>query len=299
MEAALAQQSGQAEQAIVPAVTSRYSGSRGAIIEHLAKTLPLNDFNLPKFIYRPDLIAENNKDDHDVLNAAVIPISYEEGFPTLPNNAVFWAQFEFEPVQAYQMFERYLTQPSEFGVRQFQLLASEEAPLSLLREYFDTFYWRFRAKAHDLFIAAVNTKLREQRVMQVEDTHFLTAERLLKRVLTYFENDDPEKDFTQDLNPKTAADLLKTLVQMQRISLGLPAHGASAGTPSDTPPNASVEVILRTLAKQSADSSGAPLIDGKTGLDVLLEDDDTADMAQELIIRMSSGKHVQIEKQNE
>lgn len=225
------------------------------------------------------------------LEYAFVPLTYSEGFPTLPDGLPFWDQLDFEPSDVYLAFRGYLDR-GRMGARQLSSLEGAPdipesvATLKTLQESFHLYYWKFRARAYDMFELAALRRARERRALLLEDDHYFVAQRLMKVVKLYLMGDE----FRDLLTPKVALDALKTVVQLQRISSGLPAHGPAEPDTKEPPaPAASFEVILRNLVDPRDEK---PIIDGDTGKVIMeraLQDPETASLAQELVIRLNSG----------
>ena len=234
------------------------------------------------------------------LRNAFVPLAYTEGFPTMPDGRTFWMQFDFEPPQLHSAFQVYLGQPANGGEGARSLPAlhaticiqpeHEGISPEVIMHWYHMYYWTWRAKAYDLFKQAALRKQIEQRAIDTQDDHFLMASRMMQRLQLYFEqtDDDGTSEFWDLMTPKVAIDLMKTIIQVQRISSGLPATGpASAAQQADA--GNSFEVILRGLAKQTQVKEEIGLeSQNAENLSALLSDPETAEMAQELVIRMNT-----------
>ncbi len=226
------------------------------------------------------------------LKAAYVPISYAEGFPVLPEGRPFWLQMAFEPSDAYQAFEEYLAQGNN-GARQLFLLEGHPDDSSTLNGYslqdlhsfFYLYYWQDRSRSYDIFRIAQFRKVKENRAMELEDDHFLKAQQLFDKCMAYIESED----FMDMLTPKAAIDLLKTVVQLQRISAGLQANAPS--TPKDATEGASLEVVLRQIAGNNQDGMSITVNQGEDDhahMELALQDPSTAALAQELVIKLNT-----------
>ncbi len=223
------------------------------------------------------------------LETAFVPIAYIEGFPTLPDGNPFWSRFNFEPGDAFTAFEVYLKQ-GNFGARQlFMLKPINGHSLQQYQDFFHIYYWEARARSYDLFKVAAFSKLQEARALELQDDHYIKSKTLLAKCYTYMESED----FMDLLTPKAAIDLLKTLTQLQRVSVGLNAAGPLQ-TAQPAAPGASIEVILRNIVSQQGADSGH-LIDATTdeedaqvNFQKALSDPETAAMAQELVIKLNT-----------
>lgn len=307
-------------------------------VREAAKKIPVNALGLLEGIYRPDLLPETIQATHkagvDTLEAsegttapttavtiidpsgkefavqseydkelrnAYVPMDYEEGYPTLDGKP-FWSQLLFEPSDAFQCFQLYLSQAKDIksakGIRQIHLLLEEQTirlqkiTLEQLHDFYHTYYWAARAKAYDIFNTAHGRRVRELRALEVEDDHFTFASRIMDMCKMYLS--DNEEELVETLTPKAFIDLLKTAVQMQRISVHLPANGPSGKDESQV--GGSMELIMRTVAQQmnggqlqSANAMNEAK-QGTTGrMEQIKANPEMLKMAQELIIRMTVG----------
>jgi hypothetical protein len=282
--------------------------SRLSTFRDISRSLPMNEYGLPKFFYRADLIPEDlflrpPEEQISLLEAATIDINYLEGFPAYDSQAAIWSQMEFEPDDAYEAFKQYLAQGQHQGIRRLEsLLQNNEylqhvphhyRSLTKLTELHTYYYWAPRTKAADLFEQAASSKLRERRILSIQDRHYLESERLLKTLKDkYFDRIDPETGeyiWIEEMTPKVALEFLDKLVKIQRISLGLPAHGLSNPEDDGIQRHASVEVTLKQIARRATDPEAANALNGTSGFDMLLADPETAMLAQQLIVRIGSG----------
>lgn len=281
---------------------------RSQAFRSVSDGVPKNDYGLPVFILRPDLIPEDiesfsAEEKAQVLSGAAIDILYDEGFPTFTDGTAFWSQMPFEPVEAYDAFKIYLEMGEKSGARRiedlFYDIAANEQQSSLallngnarkqIRDYYIYYNWAIRCKAYDLFRVAAYHKLRERRILSTTDQHFLQAEKLFGKLLGYFDkvDDDGDVAWLKELSPKVAIDMLDKLAKLQRTSIGLSAHGHAAGdSGSNVSKNADVEVVLRQIASGAQDPNARESDTNKTDLSVLLNDPETAMMAQELVIKV-------------
>lgn len=249
----------------------------------------------------PQVVGDDGLADH--LRSAFTHLTFDHGYPAMPNGMPFWHKLEFESGFAFAAFQFYL-ESGDKGPRELHLL-SENAelhrvaeaqagktllPIELLcqlREYFTLNCWQYRAKAFDLYKESAWRHQRLKRQSLAEDRHHTLAERLLEQFATYFAS----PRFMDEMTPKVAIDALSKLVAIQRISLGLPASGP---LPVNQAPNAtSFEMIMREVAT----AQGAGQIGGARGnvaqhtkdmLDQVLLDPAAALNLQEVIIRVTS-----------
>lgn len=230
------------------------------------------------------------------IRAAYVPLCYTEGFPTL-EGVPFWIQLTFEGPEAYRCFDMYLRQGTK-GARQiYTLMDNNDFPEGItnqdLHEFADLYFWSARAKSYDMFNAAHRRKERERRAISTEDEHYLLANRLMSIATCYL--DEQEEELVEMMTPKMLLEFIKTSAQLQRISSGLPANGPSntqrtvtEGVPQGE--STSLEVIMRSIAKESGHTIEAEVIDtssvNRSKLQEILKDEDAIEMAQELVLKI-------------
>jgi hypothetical protein len=105
-----------------------------------------------------------------------------------------------------------------------------------LVEWYYLYHWGPRAAAHDMFYVDSIRKGRETMALQLENTHLQDATKMYRGLQEVF---DPNNVKYQDENgdsvfwsrlsrsPKTAVELLKALVSIQRLSVGLSPESPS------------------------------------------------------------------------
>ncbi len=269
---------------------------RVRVFNTLNSEIPINEYGLPEYVYRADLVPANLDDleytERDrILHSAAIDLSYREGYPTLSTGRPFWARMEFEPEVLYSAFDAYLNMASEYGVRGLEVLSGEPGinlSMQRLSEAFTYFYWAPRCRAFDLFRVAAYQKVREARIMKTSDRHYLEAERLLSNLTKFFTelDDDGNLTWLKDLAPGVAVTCYEKLAKLQRIALDLPAHGSSSPQEGGIPQNAHLEVILRGLAQKADGDLAEVRSRTTTDISLLLENPEAARLAQELIIQV-------------
>lgn len=194
----------------------------------LSKNIPHNEFKLPNFFYRSDLLPFSLQGlTQEACDVAVVWLDFSEGYPTFNGGHIFWQQLPSEPYDAFLLFQRYLDQAEEVGLRQLQLFASEnnvksERIYQLAKEY----YWQERARAYDLFQVAAERKRREIRIRKAEGRHYAMAERFMGLIQQKFEvGTEQLENLLKEMSPDKAVDLLIKLAELQRLSLGLSKTG--------------------------------------------------------------------------
>jgi hypothetical protein len=278
-----------------PVRTIMYSliHDRRTLLDQLVKTIPLNPYGLPEFIYRPDLL-DPARFDHfptneearalqEVLGSAIINLTYQEGFPALPSGLPFWANLEWEDHDGYKTFTEYLEQP---GVR--SLHALQGLPLDQGLDWFTLNYWSWRAKSFDLYQAAHEQRMRIRRILHTEGAHYELAEKLLKQVRGRV-NSFTEDELDQ-IDPMSAVNMMEKLVRVQRISLGLAAAGAmDEGKGAAARQPLPIEQQMRKLTKDSQFEEQRRQDD--TEIDILRDSPEALEMAQELILKLGQSKN--------
>lgn len=308
---------------------------RATIIKEAAERTPLTAEGLPIGIYRADLINPSPQlEDKEVktegegiedgpkdpetpkaeenLDHAYLELQFHEGFPALPGGYPLWHKWDFEPDNAFNCFQIYLNQiesgPRALAfliknpeVRQFicngesTSLPSEEVSLKVhqaLTDWFYTFYWQARAKGHDLFREAAYRQIRVRRAMECENYHYEQCDFLLKKVMDYMKS----ADFWEELAPKEAINMFKTLILTQRISAGLPGVGPL--TPAlEFQQTQDFELIMRTVAQRNQapkdlyTEDGQPINEeAREALQGLLGDPTQTRLMQEMIIRVHDNR---------
>jgi hypothetical protein len=254
--------------------------TRALAVRLLAKSIQTNEYGLPIYYLRSDLLPYDlgNLNQGEV-DAAVVQLSYDEGFPTTDKNQLFWSQMPHEPQELFMLFVAYLDQPLEVGIRQLELLAqSQRVELSLVTDAFYEYFWSARARAYDLFQVAADRKKRELRIRKSEDSDFVLASNMLEQLLERFNCD--EGNWWDELTAKEALDALEQLVKLKRLSLGLTGQHASSLPRAGGSSVESVENIMKQLTNAGAATEASAM-----DVRALLLDPETATMAQSLIIK--------------
>ena len=244
------------------------------------------------------------------LDQAFEWLSYDEGFPTQRTGLPFWDRLAYETPEAYKMFTIYLqmgtealTESNTGNSRSIASLVqahtntndSAETTQELLeniQELYTLYYWRARTTAYDMFRVAEYRRSMELRAVEVNNNHYLRAGKLLSRLDEYFQDDE---GFWEEVTPKVAVDMLKTVSQIERLSAGMSAMNAdSGGGGKDGPGVQSLEVHLRQQAhnqqQQQHTLGDDTVINGETGMiERVLSDPEVAGAAQELIIKLQMG----------
>lgn len=285
------------DQPLVPAGPLRFIdktrlSTRKEIQEQLTKTLPLNDLNMPIFIYRTDMVdpltfepmvdgsatSEQLRGISNMLNAATIRLDYAESYPVLPSGMPFWDRLPFETENEFKTFREYLSQS---GTRQTSLVQIEHP--DVVKEQFHCNYWLARAQAWDLFRVANHQRKKLLRQTSLEEDHNALAEDLLRKLKPAIEKIEIE-DFKG--SPDKLVKAIGEVTKLQRIANGLPANGMSE-VDNGVKRVDSLEVIMEQVVDKSG---GKKKNAGTDAVDELVDDPDAIDDMQRMIVRFQRGK---------
>lgn len=322
---------GSAAPALPPTGPQSRLSPKADLIRKASARIPLTAEGIPVGFYRADFLdppkvgetgeAEGFQADQidqpaniqQQLSTAWVDLGFEQGYPTLPDGRPFWMKMAHEPGLCYAIFNLFL-ELDKIGPRELHMLAKHEEVVNIFRshngnaslslaeleqeiltttyEWYNLYCWKSRSVAHDLFKEAAHRHTRIRRAMSMEDYHYTTADRILRKIVTYMDGED----FVKDLNAKSAIDAFKHLVAIQRVSVGLPSSG---------PPDLKVqeaqetqfEMILRQIgSKREKGLTIDPLTGGGMGHPVdsmseFYDDPNMASMMQELIVRVTERRH--------
>lgn len=278
--------------------------TKGEVFRQLQQRQILNDFGVPEFIYRADLIPVDLlqldlAERKDILDAAIVPISFEYGYPSTIDAIPLWERLPGEAQNAYDAFCLALDLPevskTEHPVRLLPIIAPLlKVSLDQVAEYCHVYYWHIRFRAYDLFLAACHRKQREQRIMSIEGKHFRFAEKYLNKLDTVVEaklnsaidaiSNEDENGELAELKLKDLIDMVEKLTRIQRISVGLPANG------NDTSPSRDVggrfQDVSDSYKEIAAHASPAKKSDTRSAdMDALLQSPEELAAVQDLLIK--------------
>jgi hypothetical protein len=222
--------------------------TRGEAIQTLSREIPLNQYGLPAYFIRSDLLSglALGHVDQEEIDAASMGLFYTEGYPTLEDGRAFWNQLPHEDPRAFNYFQRYLEQAEEHGIRQLDVLgATESIDSNKLRQLYMEFYWSSRARAYDLFQVAAQERKRQLRIRSMENRHYDLAGKRMEELLRKFE----DEEWIEEVNAAEALELLMELAKLQRLSLGLTGQNASSLPKNALPEGASPQAIMEHLTK--------------------------------------------------
>lgn len=278
-------------------INARNIANLADLVRQLTQALPLNNYGLPDYIYRSDLLNfqafrqlekpvnelhdDTISDLQSQLAAAIYPLTYDDGYPLTPQGFPLWDIMPHEPKEAHAAFIEYL----EFaGVRQISKLTSY--PLDDVAEWNTLYFWSIRVKAYDLYRVAHHERQKIVRLLNTEDDHFAMASQLMEECKKYFSQTpliDAEGKVADGMDYKEVISVMEKLVKIQRISVGLPMQSNAIAKDGDiTRTMVPTEVIMRQITEKQGGSKENKMVDD---FDILKEDPEGVDMAQELIVR--------------
>lgn len=258
--------------------------TRADAILEMSKNIPENQYGLPAFFYRSDLLPFDlstlKQEDAD---ACVVDLNYDEGYPTYKGAHIFWQQLPHEPLEDYLLFARYIDQAEEMGLRQLHMLAhNNNVPMIRVQTLYHEYYWKARARAHDLFQVAADRKLRELRSRRLEDKHFRQAEDLMRTLNNKIE--DSGEDIFANLSGKELLECMRLLINIQRVSNGLPQNGNAGFTPTNPDAAMDGKALMEDITKNAAGGQDGLGLGG--GLLELLKDPKFAIQAQSIVLQV-------------
>lgn len=228
--------------------------TKGDIIYAISERIPTNEFGLPQFFIRSDLISGTHVSE-DEIDAAAMGLFYHDGYPTLFSGSAFWNQLPHEPQQYFEYFQKFLDQAAEIGIRQLDLLAAHLGKhLYEISAIAKEFYWSSRARAYDMFIVAAEAKKRQHRIRNMENKHFMQADKLINELVARFQDDDDGDSWIEELTAKEALEALELLVKVQRLSVGLVGQQSSS-TNREFVEGEGTESMIRKIASGAGASS--------------------------------------------
>lgn len=257
--------------------------TRTDFVRELSRTLPLNEYNLPIYVYNPAfldvsmlLTTARQEAKHllgDMLTNSITHVAYDHGYPTIKDDQPFWSQLPWETRGAFEGFLQYISQDGARGIH--KILSIEPG---LLKEWYHENVWQYRAKAYDAYLTAHHARLREKRIFSVQDDHFGKSQRLLEKVTTALEAKTVEHMESMDFDKLVGA--FTKLAKVQQDALGIGA--AKDGMPQV---GSSVEVIMRRAAE--GQGQVRKVDNDSVDMETLLNDPEALDAAQELIIKVN------------
>lgn len=291
------------------------------LFEQLTPTIPLNEYELPTYVYRPDML------DHRFIADTLL--SLRNGTPvgsqpseeasataiTQPHSAAvaktvqagiqdIQAQLDaaMVPLHYYEGFPALETGTPFWSQLTYEPKDAFDAFISYLEcgptrtlqmlsafphedviDWFHTYYWGTRVRAFELFRVVNANKLKISRMLQTEDSHYMMADKLLNTVNSVLSTFDG--DAIKEVGFEKLVGILEKLVKVQRISVGLNANGGSndenAGKSAPT-----TNVLLQQIVANSPQKRQESVEE----FNILDDNPDAIDLAQELIIKTQMNK---------
>lgn len=170
----------------------------------------------------------NKREAH--LSSARIPLSMLEGYHSLPSGHPVWTRLPNEPKAYFEAFRAFLLSPNRSLAQSGNEIDFEVPGFTpyTIREAHLLFYWSDRSRAYDILKPVAAARQREQRLLIAEDAHYIFTQKLLKQFGEEIESraDDSENSRPwEGLKASELVSAISSMIQMQRVSLGLPSHG--------------------------------------------------------------------------
>lgn len=273
------------------------------LIQHLTAGLYLNDYGLPDYVYRADLLDDNairgiiqtepsttttsfppprvGAEGIQELNALVdiarVPLHYDEGYPALDSGLPFWQKLDFEPKEAYDAFVFYLQMD---GARKLSDLIAYD--MGDLKQWFHLYYWDYRVKAFDLYRVANYQRNKLRRMLSTEDKHYRMADKLFTQLAETMETADFATKLSE-LDPDKLVKVLDTVVKVQRISAGLNATGGKSDEAQPVKQHTTVNIMNKLTENDVVRAE-------EEQVDVLSENPDMVTQVQDMLLDLQSKK---------
>lgn len=153
--------------------------------------------------------------------------------------------------------------------------------VTYFRQLYVLYFWKYRAQAFDLVGQAAIRKIRQQRAILLEDGHYLKLNAMVEHVMDRMGRfTDADLD---NMDPLDTVKVMKDLVQMQRVTVGLPATAPGEVHLPGQVDGDTVEEHLRAINNRNNATQHHKTTD-------LLNDESTTELAQELFMRMLQQK---------
>jgi hypothetical protein len=184
----------------------------------------------------PDIESRPPDKRAKILQAAMTPLSMLEGYLSLPSSKPVWTPLPGEPKAYFEAFRCFLLSPQRSLAQSGNDIDFEVPGFTpyTVREAHTLFYWADRSKAYDILKPVAAARLRDQRLLLAEDAHYLLTQRLMEQFSSEIEfraKDSLDENGQGDerpwagLKPNEIVSGIASMMQMQRVALGLPSHG--------------------------------------------------------------------------
>lgn len=310
----------------IPGSKSSGDSSTAGLSKRLQTVLRLNNsiatnaYGMPRVIYKADQIPADHferppKEQHHILDLATVEVTYAEGLPVIADHGLLWEQLPWEPADAYLAFSSYIKLQESHGYRALNLLLNEHPTsnlpqdrltdpdvrkerqefIELMREYMVFYCWSLRARAFDMLAQAAYERLRERRALQTENYHYLQTDNMVKKLVGMFEEVFDNADKRAELSIPDFVRAMKTVIELQRVTVGLPATAPlpiSEQQHPDSPHGHTLETRLKLQARRQAAVEESDNNTDKN-LETVMADPQLLAMAQELIVRTMKEQQAQ------
>jgi len=231
--------------------------------ESLSARIPRDRNGFPTYLldhsHLPtDILKRPETKQLELIEVAKIPLSLLEGYLSFNFNVPVWERLPHEPESFYSAFSAYLNMP----IRSPYELGNQLPAMSstTMHEAYILYYWDERARAYDLLRPVAAAKLRDQRVLMAEDTHFQFSTKVLNLLGAELTTRTTENQNNRPFEGMTAKHLIEAvadMVEMQRIALRLPAKGPRTfGDELAIPEHASINRSMQEAVKMHDGSEG-------------------------------------------
>lgn len=209
----------------------------------------------------PDINERTGSKHEALINNAKLPLTMLEGYLSLNTPTHFshpvWSQLPHEPDSYFSAFRHYLLSHDRSLQSAQETLPPGFTPFTL-KEAYILFYWVERARAYDIQRPVAAARLRDQRILMAEDQHYLLSQQLLSGLTLELRHRADDMDDRPYATMKTAEvfNAILASVEMQRVSIGLPAKGPKLKENGFTPnPHAGIDRNIRESAANYNGSS--------------------------------------------
>jgi len=186
-------------------------------------------YGFPTVMYQhglipPDLFERDLSAQQAIKQAASMPVSMRHRYPTVEGTEPIWSRLPGEPDAFFRAFRLYVTS-HERVLSEVVDTFPDISPQTVL-ELFEFYYWDDRARAYDILRPAVAARLRDQRMISMEDDHYSAAQGVLQTALKELARRDSEDGGAFAGTPtKDLIEIITKMAELQRVALRLPAKG--------------------------------------------------------------------------
>lgn len=217
------------------------------LFENLQKATPRDQNGFPAYLIDHTMIPPHydtlpKSTQHAHLEASQIRLSMLEGYlsfdhPQQSTPTPVWSQLPHEPDSYFHALRIHLLSAHRNLAEAANHLPPGFTPYTL-REAYALFHWKERARAYDILKPVAAARLRDQRVLLMEDAHFQLGHQLMQTLsneIAFRADADPQKRPFAGLKSKELIDSLISATELQRVALRLPAKGPRPNQQDPTP----------------------------------------------------------------